>query len=277
MDIPVKHSKTVEPTTSAELHGLLVDTVKMEVRLPYDKLCKARSMVKSLHKKKSVTLLELQQVLGMLNFCNRVVLPGRPFLRSLIDLTRGVQNPNHHIRLNKLNRSDLSIWLEFLTNFNGVQVIKHVPWTSSNSWKFFSDASFKACAVVFADKWLQVEFPACWRDVCIAPKEMLPIALAFRMWAPLIKNSNVFFLCDNIAVVEVLKQKTTKEPLMLPMLRQMMVIALQNNIQFSAKHIAGKCNYISDMLSRLQTARVLKLAPWLQPDPVPVPNSWLPW
>ena len=120
-------------------------------------------------------------------------------------------------------------------------------------------------------------FPQSWDRVPIAPKELLPIVLAFRMWAPIIRNTNILFLCDNIAVVEVICRKTAKDALMAGMVRQMMVTALICNIEFSAKHIPGKVNCVCDHLSRLQTQKAFDLAPWLQKDPVPVSPQWLPW
>ena len=70
--------------------------------LPEIEFCKARSQA-SFRKdsqfavKRSVTLRELQSLIGPLNFCCSVVTPGHAFLRC-IDLTAGVTCPHHHIR-----------------------------------------------------------------------------------------------------------------------------------------------------------------------------------
>ncbi|XP_078345299.1 uncharacterized protein LOC144630809 isoform X2 [Oculina patagonica] len=45
--------------------------------------------------------------------------PGRAFLRRLIDLTVGVRRPHHRIRLGKETKHDMEVWLKFLTDFNG--------------------------------------------------------------------------------------------------------------------------------------------------------------
>ena len=63
-----------------------------------------------MYKKPSTTLKDLQSLLGLLNFCTKVVVPGRTFLRRLIDLTKGITRPSHHIRLNKEARADLACW-----------------------------------------------------------------------------------------------------------------------------------------------------------------------
>ena len=51
------------------------------------------------------------------------MVPGRAFLRRLIDLTMGCSKPHHHIRLTRQAKLDLGVWLDFLTHFNGRSVV----------------------------------------------------------------------------------------------------------------------------------------------------------
>ena len=101
--------------------------------------------------------------------------------------------------------------------------------------------------------------------------------LAFKLWAHLIQGYNIIFFSDNMSVVEVINNKTSKDPIMSNMIRQMMITSLFHDIEFSSKHIPGRHNDLSDMLSRLQTSQALALAPWLQKDPAQVPADWMPW
>ena len=57
----------------------------MEVQLPDDKLLKARALLWEFTHKQKVTLKELQSLIGVLNFVCSIVVPGRAFLRRLID------------------------------------------------------------------------------------------------------------------------------------------------------------------------------------------------
>ncbi|KAK2163727.1 hypothetical protein NP493_1443g00045 [Ridgeia piscesae] len=52
----------------------------MEARLPQDKLDAAITLVRSLSRRKKVTLRELQRLLGTLAFCTKVLMPGWHFL-----------------------------------------------------------------------------------------------------------------------------------------------------------------------------------------------------
>ena len=121
--IPFKHEKTVPPTTCAIVHGIEVNTTAQEACLPVDKLNKGVTMISQLSTRKKVSLKELQEALGFLNFVCNFVTPGRAFLRRLTDLTRGLTRPHHYVRLSQSARADLSAWYNFLASHNGISVL----------------------------------------------------------------------------------------------------------------------------------------------------------
>ena len=59
----------------------------MEACLPQEKLDKCRELLSTFLRRRKVTLLEIQSLTGLLNFAYMVVVPGRAFLRRLIDLS----------------------------------------------------------------------------------------------------------------------------------------------------------------------------------------------
>ncbi len=61
------------------------------------------------------------------------------------------------------------------------------------------------------------------------------------------------------------------------MVRKMVVLAMLNNVMFSAVHIPGKYNVIADLLSRSQFQKVKTMAPWLEDKPTLIPKNFLPW
>ena len=91
--VPIADEKTIGPTNALQFTGIALDTALMEVRLPEDKLAKYRSQLADFCPRKSVNLKELQSLIRLLNFACCVVVPGRAFLRRLIDLTRGIRKP----------------------------------------------------------------------------------------------------------------------------------------------------------------------------------------
>ena len=80
--------------TVLQFAGITLDSVRQEARLPEDKRC---ALLQNFQARRSVRLKELQSLIGLLNFTCLVVVPGRAFLRRMIDLTKGVNKPHHHI------------------------------------------------------------------------------------------------------------------------------------------------------------------------------------
>lgn len=100
--IPIKTEKTVYPTTVITIYGIEIDSNLMQSRLPDEKLTKLRTQLATCAHKRKIKLKDLQSFIGLLNFACQVIVPGRAFLRRLIDLTCGITNPNYFIRLGRL-------------------------------------------------------------------------------------------------------------------------------------------------------------------------------
>ena len=113
LGIPMAPEKTCGPATTLSFSGIELDSLSFEARLPLDKIDKCLGLIASFLTCKKVTLKEIQSLTGMLNFACSVVVPGRAFLRRLIDLTVGVQSPHHYVRINRDVKADLKLWQSF--------------------------------------------------------------------------------------------------------------------------------------------------------------------
>ncbi len=85
--VPIASEKTVGPHTTLTFAGIELDTMMLEARLPADKILKAQAFLLAFSKRKKATLKEVQSLILLLNFACSVVVPGRAFLRRLIDST----------------------------------------------------------------------------------------------------------------------------------------------------------------------------------------------
>ena len=276
INIPMNMEKTFGPVTRIIIYGIEVDSVDMVSRLPLDKLEKCRRLVRQCKNRKKVTLRDLQSLIGVLNFACLVVVPGRAFLRRLIDLTIGIMKPHYLIRFNKEVRADLAMWLHFLDNFNGKSVLFPEEWESSDVTRLFTDASgLLGFAAVFGDKW----FAAAWTDslfpMQIAVKELFPIVVALEIWGSEMANRKILFMSDNMAVVEVINKQSSKEKNLMHLLRRLVMVCLSHNILFKAKHIPGKYNMVADRLSRLQFQKAREVAPYLEQRATIIPSHLL--
>jgi hypothetical protein len=277
LNIPIKQSKTVYPSTTVELHGVEVDTSLMEMRLPPDKLAKAFGLLDGLKRRRSVTLRELQSALGFLNFACKVIEHGRPFLRRLIDLTRHATSPSHHIRLNKEARLDIAAWLSFLRGYNGVSIIVEPAWTESNTVSLLSDASGLGFAAVFGSRYIQGSWPPSWSKYGITIKELYPITLAVELWGSALSTKRIMLHCDNQSVVHIINSQTAKCPLTMRLVRRLTVASMSSNLVLRSVHIRGVDNTLADLLSRFSDSQARLAAPWLNSRPDIIPHPLLPW
>ncbi|MEE4247451.1 MAG: reverse transcriptase domain-containing protein [Kangiellaceae bacterium] len=274
--IPIKTSKTVLPTTCAVAHGILIDTVAMQTRLPIDKVVRVRELLSSFIPRRSVKLRDMQSLLGLLNFACRVIVPGRPFLRRLINCTLGVSQPHHHVTLSAGAQADLKAWLLFLDSFNGVSILPDPFFSDSDVLKLYSDAAgSRGFAAVFGSHWFSGGWPASWPTVHITLQELFPITLILEIWGPLLVGKRVFFHSDNLAVVHIVNRQTAKDPLTMVLVRRLVVAAMTHNVIFKARHIPGFSNVVADNLSRFSFQEAFAVAPWLDRTPTSIPPHLL--
>ncbi|MCP3876743.1 MAG: hypothetical protein GY699_26840 [Desulfobacteraceae bacterium] len=121
------------------------------------------------------------------------------------------------------------------------------------------------------------KFPSHWMSKSIAVKELTPIDISFCLWIEHFKNTKIVFLVDNLSIVYVLRSKTSRDLVLMSMVRKMVVLAMLNNVQFSALHVPGRNNVIADLISRFQVSKAKTWAPWLEDKPTFVPHKLLPW
>lgn len=82
-------------------------------------------------------------------------------------------------------------------------------------------------------------------------------------------------MTDNMAVIEIINKQTSKEKVLVKLVRRLVLAALRYNLYFRAKHIPGKNNIVADRLSRLQFQEAFSVAPWLNPSAVQVDSHLL--
>ena len=114
LGVPVVTHKTEGPTTQLTFLGIQMDTEAMQHSLAPEKLSRILALVLSWHSRQSATKQELQSLIGHLSLAATVVLPGRTFLRRMIDLMKVARHPRHHVRLTAEFKSDLHWWASFL-------------------------------------------------------------------------------------------------------------------------------------------------------------------
>ncbi len=73
--------------------------------------------------RETATLKQFQNLLGVLNFECKAIVPGRTFLQRLYNKTTKASHPHHGIEVDDGAKKDLKMWLAFLGNHNGWTLI----------------------------------------------------------------------------------------------------------------------------------------------------------
>jgi hypothetical protein len=195
----------------------------------------------------------------------------------MIDLTRNVLKPHHHIKLSSGFFQDLKMWKDFISNWNGENFFLSSEWYASDTLNLHTDASgslgFRG---IFGKKWFQGKWQPHQQlgqpGISIAWQELFAIVVACQIWGGLLADQRIKFHCDNEAVVSIINSKRSPIPRVMDLMRHLTLLTLKHNMYIHAVHIPGKHNDIADAISRFQFQRFQKLAPNADTNPCQIPE-----
>ena len=270
LGIPIADEKTVRPTTELTFLGIVLDTVRLESRLPEDKKQDLLKLVSEMADKRRCTLRELQHLLGKLNFASRVVVPGRTFTRRLYDTTRHASQPYHHVHLSAACRMDLVWWKELLLSWNGKSYFLEPGFTPAANLHVQTDAAGSiGYGAICESEWLHGRWSWQQAKCCITYQELYPIALACSTWGHKWTAKRIEFHTDNQAVAACVSSGTCRCSNVMILLRALFFVCAQHHFHVSASYVPGVDNNIADALSRQDWKRFRELAPSAQAQPTP--------
>ena len=250
----IKRKKSVlKPTQAILFLGFIVNSVKMLLLLPEEKLQKLRSS--ALYLQRNVPT--ARQVLSFLGQC-QAVLPAlqvaplhfRAIQRDLIQvISRQGDKVNYKkaISLSEDAIRDLLWWTQGPAQENGRVIVP--PKVDS---VIFSDAS----KIGWGAHLLQVSIGGCWKEPealdHINYLELKAAYLALRAFLPLIRGNHVQFGLDNrTAVAYINWLGGTRSQHLTALALDIWCYALDRNMVISAIHVPGKWNCIADGKSRI--------------------------
>jgi hypothetical protein len=276
LGIPLAEEKCVPPCKCLVYLGLEIDILNMCIKLPVDKVHKCVESIMDLMGKKKTRVKQIHSLCGLLQFACRAVVPGRPFLRRLYDATIRVTNPKFYIRISREMKDDLSVWLNFLSNYNGRSMfLAHQLQTPR--FTILSDASSSVgFGAICGDLWLYGVWTEQWKCHAITVLEFGPIIFGLATWALSFSNACIHVKTDNLALVSVINKQTSPDPSIMFLVRKMMELLLRHNILLSASHIDGRTNVKADALSRGHIDLFQALHPSAARLPSAIPRQWDP-
>ena len=287
--VPIAHEKTEGPSQVLDFLGITIDVPMGLSRLPRDKVDRCRGLVEDFLVCQKVTLGQLQQLLGLLNFACRAVVPGRPFLATLYSLTKGIRRQCYKVRLTRAAKEDLAIWSTFLTDFNCCSFFLEGTVHSRVDVGLYTDASptvgFGVCC---GSEWVCGRWSGVWLGKGILVLETYAVLLAMAVWGPQLANRSILMHVDNLALVQILNKRYAE---VVPLVRVLFLLGLRYNIVLAAQHVPGVLNVAADALSRFDFQAFRTSSPraaflprrvpaWIRPevfDPWTQPIASFPW
>ena len=273
--VPVATEKLEGPATSLTFLGIELDTERMVLRLPQDKLLELQALLTRWHSWRYCRVRDLRSLAGKLQHASKVVRPGRTFLHRMFALLKGTRHHQPLIRLNAAFRSDLTWWHTFLEHWNGVAMLAAAQGRPPD-YHLFTDASGTlGCGVWSGHLWFQYLWPVVFAERSIAVKELLPIVLACILWGASWRQQSVLAHCDNQSVVAVVNSGYSKDAQLMQLLRSLFFVTAHQQIALRAVHIPGAANVGADAISRDNLISFHLQVPEARPSPTPLPAAAL--
>lgn len=207
----------------------------------------AKTLIYESHlKARLVPAKRLASFVGLAQSVYLAVAPARFYLRELHNVISTKVSWGSRVRLTKQAYRDLQWWKKVPAKWNGREI-----WRSPDTGLMHCDASLKAWGAV-----LNNELPAraFWSaeeaNLHITHLELLAVYKAVRSFLPWLKNREVLLREDNMAVVHMLVNYTSRNVPLMKLLRSLWWVLDTHNIELHAKYIRSAANIWADNLSR---------------------------
>lgn len=276
LGVPLAAEKIEGPSTTLTFLGITIDTIKMEVRLPDDKLARIRHIVSDWLTKRRAKKREILSLVGLLQHATKVVQCGRTFVSRMYSTAAKIKKMDYKKRLNVEFRSDLSWWHTFLDSWNGLSLLRSSALPKAPDHYIQTDASGSwGCGAYFHGQWFQLQWNTQWKPHHIMVKELLPVVLSAAVWGPQLKRQRVMFQCDNSSVVTSLQKGSSKDSACMQLLRCLWFFKAHYDLDLVCEHIPGSSNNTADHLSRNNIQAFRSMNPDASHCPTPLPCELL--
>ena len=276
LGIPLAMEKLEGPSTTLTFLGVEIDTAKMEIRLPDDKLQRIRQELITWMGKKKATKRHILSLVGLLQHATKVIRCGRSFVSRMYAAAAKVKELDYYTWLNREFRSDLLWWHTFMDSWNGLSLLRTKSLPPAADHCIQTDASGNwGCGAFFEGNWFQWQWHDEWINVSIMAKELVPITFSCAVWGPKLSKTRVLIQCDNLGLVAAISTGSSREKDVMCLLRCLRFLVAYFDIDLHAEHIAGVDNTTADQLSRNYMQSFFSSHPQVSLLPTPLPPAFL--
>lgn len=252
-----KRKSSSIPSQELEFLGTLWNTRLNQKSLPIKKVTSLKNLLLRTQKSKNLTLLDLQKIMGTLQFCSFVINHGMLRYRNLQSSLNEAMKTNVAISLAPAAREDISWWLQNTLTTSEI-------WSAPVSYHIITDASASGWGAYvngfhIQGPWLPEELQ-CHSNL----KELIAVykALSHRHVALDCSNRTILVQSDNRTALAFLRrQGGTKSIGLMHMTRLIYHVLEQYNINLITSYLPGALNGIADSLSRSKALAEWHLLP----------------
>jgi len=259
--------------------GYLIDTNKMEARLPIDKLERARQAAAKAVTSGSISLADMQSLAGFLSFCSPVVRLGWIFMRRIWTFIASYPGSSKFAkrRIPSGVLEDLGWWKQLLPDFNGVLFFET---DTRETISLYTDASnIGLGGFWYSDRiwWTEAISRVPSTQAFASPYdhtttstfdiniyELKAILIALQTWGPHWSRKSIIVSTDSATAQSGLRKFTLKDPSENEVLRQILLLAAKHDIVLIPRWISGISNTLADALSRSYINVIADMCPHWQ-------------
>ena len=209
LGFPVNQNKGSAPAREMACLGIQVNVEAGVWTIPQDKICEVKKLCKQWTSRMRVTHRALQKLLGHLIYLHKCLQPSHLFVNKILTVLQHTP-ANETTLLDAEFYRELNWFCEFLSDFN---VITRIHKQDDHYIKVYVNASLAGIGAYIQGLVYQSHIPECYRlALGIIQFKMMNAMVTFRIWGSGWQDAKIKLFCDNREVVDILKNRRTKDP-----------------------------------------------------------------
>ena len=246
--------KAVPPSDIIEFLGILFDLVNMTISVTPARLVEIMQELKMWKHKTWYSRVQLESLIGKLQFIAKCVRPGRVMLQRLRSALTGGKSGLSMVTAEM--DMDLEWWHRFLPKYKSTSIM-WMKQCSEIDTVIATDACLTGMGIFAFDKYYAHKtFPEWIKGneiYKIHHLEMWALLVALKLFTDKLHGRRFYVQVDNMIVMNVINAGKSSDGIMQAMLRELTFVAATGEFEVVTKYIRSSDNRVPDLLSRIHT------------------------
>ena len=245
------------PSRSMIWLGILFNSTEMTMWIPDGKLFEIQGVLAEWEGRQRATRLDMQRLLGLLQFVASVSPPARVFTNRMLENLR--EAPRRGTETLSMGfKKDLRSFIDLWPAYNGLRILvkRDIPFQA----ELELDACTTGCGAYNGHQYYSEEFPGVvlQEQHHIAHLELLHVVVATKTWAREWGHCRVRIQCDNMNACLAVRSGRSRDPYMHSCVRELFSVCTVHDIELVIEHKPGVAMTRADTLSRAHTGQVFR-------------------